>query len=83
MEQYLQKLYHNLQGNSPCQSAFEYPCKMNNNKKSFQNMLANTFTMNWWLEREIQIQKLLDYEQSLSLFSDLGRVGGHVRPSEK
>lgn len=46
-------------------------------------MLANTFTMNWWLEREIQIQKLLDYEQSLSLFSDLGRVGGHVRPSEK
>ena len=46
-------------------------------------MLANTFTMNWWLEREIQIQKLLDYEQSLSLFSDLGRVEGHVRPSEK
>ena len=40
-------------------------------------MLANTFTMNWWLEREIQIQKLLDYEQSL-FFSDLGMVGGHV-----
>ena len=31
-------------------------------------MLANTFTMNWWLEREIQIQKLLDYEQSLFFF---------------
>lgn len=41
-------------------------------------MLANTITMNWWLEREIQIQKLLDYEQSLFFFSDLGRVGGHV-----
>ena len=68
MQQYLQKLYHNLQGNSPCQSAFEYPCNINNNKKSFQNMLANTFTMNWWLEREIQIQKLLDYEQSLFFF---------------
>ena len=41
-------------------------------------MLANTFTINWWLEREIQIQKLLDYDQSLFFFSDLGRVGGHV-----
>lgn len=40
-------------------------------------MLANTFTMNWWLEREIQIQKLLDYEQS-PFFSDLGKLGGHV-----
>lgn len=46
MQRHLQKLYHSLQGNSPCQSAFEYPCKINNNKKSFQNMLATTLTMN-------------------------------------
>ena len=41
-------------------------------------MLANTFTMNWWLEREIQIQKLLDYEQSLFFFRfrDGGRACG-------
>ena len=46
-------------------------------------MLVNMFTMNWWLEREIQMQKLLDYKRFLFFFSDLGRVGGHVHPSEK
>ena len=39
-------------------------------------MPANTFTMNWWLEREIQIQKLLDYEQSpfFFRFREVGRA---------
>lgn len=44
-------------------------------------MLANTFTMNWWLEREIQIQKLLDYEQSLFFFRF--REGGRACAPEQ
>ena len=40
-------------------------------------MLANTFTINWWLEREIQIQKLLDYDQSLFFFFRF-REGGRA-----